>query len=44
MKQTKIPKMVALIGAGAIGILCGYAQTSTTSVATLGTDRIPDGT
>ena len=35
MKQTKIPKMVALIGAGAIAILCAHAQTSTTSVATL---------
>jgi hypothetical protein len=35
MKQTKIPKMVALIGAGAIAILCAHAQTSTTSVGTL---------
>ena len=35
MKQIKIPKMVALIGAGAIAILCAHAQTSTTSVATL---------
>ena len=44
MKQIKIPKMVALIGAGAIAILCAQAQTSTTSVATPGTDCIPDGT
>src|SRR4051794_6708451 len=35
MKQTKIPKMVALISAGAIAIPCAHAQTSTTSVATL---------
>ena len=35
MKQMEIPKMVALIGACAIAILCAHAQTSTTSVATL---------
>ena len=35
MKQKKIPKMLTLIGAGAIAILCAHAQTSTTSVATL---------
>src|SRR5215217_269551 len=35
MKQMKIPKIVALIAAGAIAILCAHAQTSTTSVATL---------
>ena len=33
MKQTIIPKMVALIGAGAIAILCAHAQASTTSVS-----------
>jgi hypothetical protein len=30
-----IPKMVALIGAGAIAILCAHAQTPTTSVSAL---------
>src|SRR6266513_3510625 len=35
MKWIQIPKVVVLIGAGAIAILCAHAQTSTTSVATL---------
>jgi hypothetical protein len=35
MKRMKIFKMVVLIGAGAIAILCAHAQTSMTSVATL---------
>ena len=35
MKQIKIPKMVALIGAGAIAILCAHAQTSTPSAVAL---------
>jgi hypothetical protein len=35
MKRMKIPKMLALVGMGAIAIMCAHAQTSTTSVATL---------
>jgi len=35
MKWIQIPKVVVLIGAGAIAILCAHAQTSTTSVTPL---------
>ena len=35
MKRMNIPKIIALIGAETIAILCAHAQTSTTSVATL---------
>ena len=33
MKLIQIPKVVVLIGAGAIAILCGHAQTSAPSAA-----------
>jgi hypothetical protein len=35
MKRTQIPKMVALIGAYAVDILCAHAQTSTPSAVAL---------
>ena len=43
MKQIKIPKMVALIGAGAIAILCARANVHDARGDT-GTGCIPDGT